>query len=373
MICFVNRYLEGLDGVKFQIRFEGKLISGQTTANNYCFEVQPQTLNPIRVAVWSRRSNIFKYLDDVVPELGKCKLVRKVLATAKVISKTERHPERKPDVSPMPSLPPPTPPGPSPDSAQGVIPASRKNERDEPQTQATRPVPATITVAQLRKIFTDPTRASDAYLQSVADELNVDLTKFKLDTPLRRAHFFAQVKGETGNGMKPKTEDWEFSPEALKTFSTYYAKHPKEAVEDGYLKDAKGRFRRHANQDAIGKKHYLRLNGNRLDHPDDGSKYRGRGLLQITGYEKYSGFMNDYGKLWSGPAPNSVNDPEIVVKFPFSVRSAVWFWLKKKVYELADKGATPAHVEQVSIRVNGGKTGLKERQDAFKVSYPAFK
>ena len=374
MICFVNRYLEALDGVKYKIACDGKELAGTTTATDYCFEVQPETLNPIKVSVWSRKSKTFKALDDVLPVLGQCKLVRKVLATAKVTSKTEKHPHTKPATAPAPSLPPLPPPGPSPVDGQGVRPKPVRNEKDEPQTQTSRQVPGEITLAQLRKIFTDSALATDAHLQSVADELNPHLAVFKLDTPLRRAHFFAQIKGETGNSMQPKRESWVYSPETLLKISPgYYQKHPEEAKQDGYLKDKHNKIIRPANEDAIGRKHFSRLNGNRKSHPEDGSNFRGRGLLQITGYEKYSRFMHDYPKFWSDPVPNCVDDPEFIVKFPYSIRSAAWFWLRYKVYEAADKGATPDDVANVTHVVNGGSMGLKERRAAFLVSYPAFK
>lgn len=373
MICFVNRYLEALDGVKYKIWYDGRELAGVTTATRYCFEIQPESLHPIKVSVWSRKSKAFKALDDVMPVLGQCKLVRKVLATAKVTGRTERHPDKKPEGAPTPTLPPPPPPGPSPVDGQGVAPRSAHNENAEPQTQASRPVPGTITLTQLRKIFTDSKRAPDAYLQGVADELNAKLEIFKLDTPLRRAHFFAQVKGETGNAMHPRRESWEYSPATLLSFSSYYKAHPKEAEQDGYLKDEHGKIIRHADQEAIGRKHYLYLNGNRLDHPEDGSNFRGRGLLQITGYEKYSKFMEEYPLYWPGTVPNAVVNPDIIIEFPYSVRSAAWFWLKYKVYEVADLGATPIHVEKVTIRVNGGLKGIIERKKAFEVAYPAFK
>jgi predicted chitinase len=174
--------------------------------------------------------------------------------------------------------------------------------------------------------------------------------------------------------MQPKRESWVYSPETLLKISPgYYRKHPDEAKQDGYLKDEHDKIIRPANEDAIGRKHFSRLNGNRKSHPEDGSNFRGRGLLQITGYEKYSRFMHDYPKFWAGPVPNCVDDPELIVKFPYSIRSAAWFWLRYNVYEAADKGATPDDVAKVTLVVNGGSMGLKERRAAFLVSYPAFK
>lgn len=208
----------------------------------------------------------------------------------------------------------------------------------------------------------------------MADELNRDLPLYKLDTPLRRAHFFAQVKGETGNGMQPKRESWVYSAKTLKKFSDYYRAHPAEAEADAYLKDSHGNIIRPTNEEAVGRKHFAHLNGNRWrTHPEDGYNFRGRGLLQLTGYEKYSKFPAQYSRYWSGPVPDSVSDPEIIVKFPYSVRSAVWFWLYKKAYLVADHGSSPDVVAEMTYLVNGGYMGLQERKDAFIVSYPAFK
>jgi len=274
MICFLNRYLKAVDGVKYKFQYDDQEFIGTTTSTNYCFNIQTQTVAPIHVSVWSRKSQAFKALDDVVPIMGTSILRRKILSTAKVHGHTEKHPET-PAPAPRPTQPPPpTPPGPSPTTPQGVSPTSTHNEQGEPQTQVQRPVPGKVTVEQLRQIFTSSQEASDAYLQQVADDVNIDLVKFKLDTVLRRAHFFAQIKGEVGQGMKPVTEKWEYSAESLRRFSSYYRGHPDEAVQDGYLKNSHGKITRHANQEAIGRKHFSRLNGNRSDHPEDGSNFR---------------------------------------------------------------------------------------------------
>ena len=310
--------------------------------------------------------------DPVTPILGKAQLVRKIMATAKVSGRTAKHPDT-PNSAPRPAAPPPAaPPGPPPATDQGVRRSTARNEQGEPQTQVQRPVPNMITVDQLRQIFTDPRQATDAYLASIAAEVNTDLVKYKLETPLRRAHFFAQIKGEVGQGMKPARENWEYSPAALRAFSKYYRDHPAESIQDGYLK-VNGRITRRANQDAIGRKHFVKLNNNRKDtHPEDGSNFRGRGLLQITGYGKYSGFMNDYNSFWAGAPPGTVDDPELVCQFPYSIRSALWFWVTYRVFERADRGHSPDHVELVTRRVNGGVMHLAERQAAFVIADRAF-
>ncbi len=124
-----------------------------------------------------------------------------------------------------------------------------------------------VTYTQLKTIFP---QASDADLNIVVAELQGRLDEFKLDTPTRLRHFFSQIKGEVGPQMKGKTEGFQFSPATLRAFSRYYRGHTAESETDGYEKNSAGRIIRRADEQAIGRKHYLRLNGNRQSNPDDG-------------------------------------------------------------------------------------------------------
>ena len=105
MICFMNRYLEAMDGVKYKFQYDGKIFRGTTTFTSYCFSIQTQTVAPIRVFVWSRKTKAFKKLDDVIPIMGKAQLVRKIMASAKVGGRTAKHLEN-PTPAPRPAAPP---------------------------------------------------------------------------------------------------------------------------------------------------------------------------------------------------------------------------------------------------------------------------
>ncbi|MEG3028718.1 MAG: hypothetical protein RR836_21920 [Aeromonas sp.] len=220
-----------------------------------------------------------------------------------------------------------------------------------------------ITYEQLRSIFPE---ASKTNLDIVLDEVNSNLERFKLNTRTRQRHFFSQIRGEVGVTMEGRTESWEYSPAVLRSFSSYYRANPQESEIDGYKKDSKGKIIRRADQQAIGRKHFQKLNGNRSSNPSDGFNFRGRGLIQITGYEKYNGFKSEYSSYWSGDVPDAVEQPNVINVMPTAIRSALWFWFKYKVY-LSDNNNGFSDVPSVTRRVNGGSVGLDERKEAYKI------
>lgn len=323
MICFVNRYLEGLDGVKYKIKYDGREKSGTTSEQDFCIEVTPSSFNAVQTYVWSLKALAFKKLDDVVPEAGRKKLVRKVLNTFKTTGKPER------------------------------------------------PVPAAITVEQLRKIFPkNRGEPSDAHLQEVADELNANLAKYKLDTPYRRAHFFGQIKRESPS-LSGAAESLNYTPEGLIGTFGYYKKHKDEAREDGRLEkklpNGKKQILREAKQEVIANKVYIGPDGNpSLGNRilGDGWLYRGRGMKQTTGRDNYEGFTKDYSQTW-GETIDFIAQPELVAKMPYALRSAVSFWVTKKCYVEADKGISDAAIDAVTKIVNSGEITLNQ-QGAYK-------
>lgn len=356
MICFVNRYLEGMDDVRYKIKYDGIEKSGTTTAQNYCVELTPKSLDPIQTFVWSRKAMAYKKLDDVTPVKGRKKLVRKVMKTFKVPARTEQLPKTQP--KPRPTKPAAAPaPAPSPTAPQGVQPQQTKNESNQPQTKVHRAVPGDITVDQLRKIFPlNKGKPSDAHLQAIANELNTDLTKYKLDSTLRKAHFFGQIKRESPD-LSGAAESLNYTPQGLMTTFSYYAKSPAEAQTDGRIekKDAHGKRQviRAANQEAIANKVYARADlGN--TSPGDGWKYRGRGMKQLTGRNNYKDFNQKYSSHWSDQN-DFEKKPELVAEFPYTLRSAVYFWIQNGCWNAADKGITDSAIDEVTRTVNPGE------------------
>ena len=89
----------------------------------------------------------------------------------------------------------------------------------------------------------------------------------------------------------------------------------------------------------------------------DGERYRGRGLIQITGRANYTAAMMALDV-------DIVEHPELLGTPVLACRSAAWFWKSHGLNELADAG------DQVKVtkRINGGTNGLADRLALFEVA-----
>ena len=83
----------------------------------------------------------------------------------------------------------------------------------------------------------------------------------------------------------------------------------------------------------------------------DGSKYRGRGLIQITGRANYMACGEGLGL-------DLIKQPELLEKPQHACMSAAWFWSTKGLNTLADAG----QFDRITRRINGGQNGAADRQ-----------
>lgn len=106
----------------------------------------------------------------------------------------------------------------------------------------------------------------------------------------------------------------------------------------------------------------------------DGRRFKGRGLIQITGRINYKALSNDLGV-------DLVNVPLLLEQDEYAALSAGWYWEKIKGNELADLPDTWRSESKrydpftyISYRVNGGLRGITERREyyerALKVLHP---
>ena len=95
--------------------------------------------------------------------------------------------------------------------------------------------------------------------------------------------------------------------------------------------------------------------GNRLGNAkDEGYKYRGRGIIQLTGKNNY----NYYGKKLN---IDLVNNPDLAKESNEAIEIALLFWIEKECGLYAKLG----DVKTVTKLINGGYNGLEDRQNRF--------
>lgn len=92
--------------------------------------------------------------------------------------------------------------------------------------------------------------------------------------------------------------------------------------------------------------------------PGDGVRYKGRGLIQLTGKANYLRCLMALGI-------DCIEHPELLETPENAARVSGWFWSSNKLNLLADKGDQRA----ICRRVNGGYNGLQERLDFFAVAW----
>ncbi|NMY38216.1 MULTISPECIES: glycoside hydrolase family 19 protein [unclassified Pseudomonas] len=94
--------------------------------------------------------------------------------------------------------------------------------------------------------------------------------------------------------------------------------------------------------------------GNTPEADGDGQKYRGRGLIQITGRANYM-------MCGEALALDLINHPELLEKPQHACMSAAWFWASRGLNTLADAG----QFDTITRRINGGQNGAADRQALY--------
>jgi len=82
----------------------------------------------------------------------------------------------------------------------------------------------------------------------------------------------------------------------------------------------------------------------------DGPRYKGRGLLQLTGRANYA----DYGKVLG---VDLVNNPALAAQPALSLKIACEYWKRRNINADCDRD----DVQAVTRKVNGGLNGLSDR------------
>lgn len=180
-----------------------------------------------------------------------------------------------------------------------------------------------VTLAQLLAVVGE---RNEAHARRHLDGLNAAMEAYEITTPLRRAHFLAQVAHESG-GLRFSEELW--GPTAAQ--------------------------RRYEGRADLGN-----------DQPGDGFRFRGRGLIQLTGRANYRQYARHRQRLGDGLDLEA--NPDLVGQPPLAADVAGWFWDSRDLNDLADRD----DVEAVTRRINGGLNGLDDRKRYLRLAKEAL-
>lgn len=197
-----------------------------------------------------------------------------------------------------------------------------------------------ITQQQIRRCIPN---VNGKKLDSFVAGFNMFAVHFGIDTPMRIAMYLSQVMHESGN-LHHYEENLNYSAEGLlKTFPRYFTEETAKEYAHQPLR--------------IANRVYANRMGNGNEASGDGYKFKGRGLIQMTGRSMYQRF-ND--SEWC--TENVLECPDKVASYPLDQVSAMWFWTEHKLNEVADKG----DVDKVTKIINGGINGLSNRKYLYR-------
>lgn len=170
----------------------------------------------------------------------------------------------------------------------------------------------------------DLAKATGARIDRATEHLphiEAAMAEYEIDTPERQAAFLAQIGHESG-GLHWLVELWGPTP----------------AQERYEWRNALGNTQ-----------------------AGDGSRYRGRGLIQITG-------RANYAQAGQALGADLLRNPELLGQSPLAEKSAAWFWKSRGCNELADAG----DFERITKVINGGLNGYAERLSLWRDATEVF-
>lgn len=173
-----------------------------------------------------------------------------------------------------------------------------------------------------------------------------------LTTPLRIAHFMAQIHHESGLETKRESLYYKTVERAKRVFYSPF-KNRSHLFVSGYLENTK----------KMANYVYANRGGNGSELSGDGYKYRAGGFIGIT-------FKNNYQKLSDDTGIDFVGNPELINIEANAMISALWYWNKNNLNKHADLDDLDAISDIINIgretKSEGDANGYKHRKELLK-------
>lgn len=190
-----------------------------------------------------------------------------------------------------------------------------------------------ITKEQLRRAIPD---AKESSIEKYYEPLLAAMEHYSINTKNRIAAFLANLAHESA-AFNTIEENLNYSAQRL---MAVWPKHFRGRNTALY----------HHQPQKIANVVYANRMGNGDKSSGDGWRYRGRGLIQLTG-------KNNYQMFSKAIDADIVNNPDWIFTPEGATISAGWFWNSRKLNQLADAG----DLKEITRKINGGYHGHAER------------
>ena len=179
-----------------------------------------------------------------------------------------------------------------------------------------------------------------------AAALNAAMAAHGVTTPAQQAAFLAQISVESGD-LQNTSENLNYLAERI--VAVWPRRYPTVAAALPYAH----------NPEALGDNTYANRNGNGDEASGDGFRYRGRGLMQVTGRANYR-------------AQGFEDNPEALANPVTAADTAATFWANNNLNAPTAAPLDRAHFDQISQAVNGGPNAQAERWAAYQRALTAL-
>ena len=275
----------------------------------------------------------------------------------------------------------------------GVKPEEEKKEEEEHSCPR---CTAPVTVAQLRELFPD---VEEDTLKTVADTYTKYMKELQMDTCWNKAHFFAQAAIETGSKLhikKGENMDYESEERLHNVFLSRFFKGKRVKGKFVPLVDPKAEFHDEKNRvfkskelsqkaselikstprdQNIANFVYANINGNKNEASGDGWRFRGSGLIQLTGRGNFKMVNDKIEKLWGQSILTDSGADQVRENRELAVLTAMGYFAAKGINRIANGASSDQQIKEVCLKVgndvdikikNGKTTNHEEKRRFFK-------
>jgi putative chitinase len=186
------------------------------------------------------------------------------------------------------------------------------------------------------------------YAEHWVEALNKCFDDYEINTPLRQAAFMGECCVESAK-FTAIQENLNYRAASL--HAQWKSHFPTMEIAQQYEHQP----------EKIANKAYENRMGNGPESSGDGWRFRGKGLIQLTGRDNYQAFADSL-QIGVDEAASYLET------FEGAVQSACFFWESHNLNALADKG----NIDQISKIINGGTLGIEERRHFYQVALQAL-